>query len=1023
MRIIANLTFEKFVNEFQEEFKTGLECPLKTVIADQAFKLGKTFPKDWGDKDKKWKKWLEDAGFDSKSYVVTSINSANMSEMARGRGDEDRARAVYYALHRNVENLDFALAVDDVMFGVRFLKNGKPVFEIAPDLVAPTAPFSHPQYHLYDSIKDKLRKSPKDGTWLDPHNHHSIPLSGRDAEQATLTQFMGAPEPFLILPLIAPSGAGKTRLISQWMRRYVPSASDTEWDAGFVDSTRQNSRDPQPWCDWEITRPTLIVIDYTFAYDAVVREIADRARRNPTQHKIRLLVIDHIYPKFLKDDFLWGKMFGSPGQLSLLERTVIRPSLELKPEIAGSKLLRDVIAAAASLSDKTFNADDPLIIEAEGHLTRMGEISGDETNGDPNAVRHPLFAALMGQAIREADGEAVDFSKWTRRDLITYYFSGENRLPWTVWDDGRGVSVGALVCAATLRRGLSIDTQIRRSFAKNADEIIDYAKRIVSSDNSFVIKPFLPDILGEALLLLFLRDLPKDSKVSNSRNDVDWKLEFIKLLSAHESLDEAKQIAANFLEVMARLVRNLTADDQSMDGQPIHIIREGWEALFWLLKPERFEVGSFLRLAVSMAAIDLVEQLRAFTVEDEASQGFELVEYFDGLSSEILARINTADFDIAITGDWSVNATSAFLQYYELCSSEVRETLNLYLGKVTRSYAAYSEDNEGAFLLAVRNRRVLAAKVILKNLSEEISSEEKEGTAALMYSGFNDDGEFIGWLLKNGAAVNQSTRELGRSALMTASSNGRQTVVERLLAAGENVNQIPIDDDRTALMLASQAGHSTVVDRLLVAGAEVNQSPKIDGGRTALMLASINGHAGIVDRLLAAGADVNHQQDNGWTALMAASESGFLGVVDGLLAMGANVNLSMTDGGRTALMLASGYDYATIVERLLEHDADINQADKQDGLTALIIASEVGCVSVVDCLLEGNAEVNLCTNDGRTALMAAADCGRKDVVTRLLKSKSINIEARSIAGLTAADYAQKEGHLGIMALIKAARNK
>ncbi|MCF6277643.1 MAG: ankyrin repeat domain-containing protein, partial [Anaerolineales bacterium] len=759
MRVIANLTFDEFVSEFEEEFATGLECPLKTVIGDQAFKLGKTFPRDWGDKDTKWQTWLKDAGFGPNSHVVTSIKSSNMSEMARGRGDEGRARAVYYALHSNVENLDYALAVDKIMFGGRFVKNGNPVFEIAPDPIAPPAPFSHPPYHLYDDIQDELRTTPANGTWLDPHNHHSIPLSSRDAEQATLTQFMGAPEPFLILPLIAPSGAGKTRLISQWMRRYVPSASDTEWDAGFVDSTKQNSRDPQPWCDWEITRPTLIVIDYTFAYDAVVREIAERARRNPTQHKIRLLVIDHIYPKFLKDDHFWGKAFGSPGNLNILERTIIRPPIELKPEIAGSKLLRDVIAAAASLGGKTFTADDKLIIEAEGHLTRMGEASGDETHGDPNAVRHPLFAALMGQAIREAEGGAVDFSKWTRRDLITYYFAGENRLPWTVWEGGRGVSVGAIVCAATLRRGLPIDRQIRRNLAKNADEVIDYAKRVVSSDNSFVIKPFLPDILGEAFLLLFLEFIENDEVACAG---------FIALLSDSE-IDQ--EIAANFQESISRLARNLANDDQGL-----RVVQNGWRALTDFLNPKDFLAGSDLRFAVSFSIAAVMEQLALLEWKSDAADGEVPPDFCEDLLQQLEQQFDFDDVEQASTGSNFVDATSAYFQFFEYSNNrDLARYLNS-LKTISENFVLRYAKNWTATIVAAFMGRIKTLQNITAMLEEDVNA----------------------------------TTENGRTALMFASQYGHLAVVEYLQGKGADINATT-EDGTTALMLAIQGGHLAVM--------------------------------------------------------------------------------------------------------------------------------------------------------------------------------------------------------------------
>lgn len=733
--------------------------------------------------------------------VISELNSGKIANLKTGTTRTEYAYAVHYRLHCEFGYSDFAKDIDEKVFGAAYeIEFHEPVFEETRKPVAPSAPFSHPPYYLYDDIQDELQTTPANGIWLDPHNHYSIPLSGRDAEQATLTQFMDAPEPFLILPLIAPSGAGKTRLISQWMRRYVPSASDTEWDAGFVDSTRQNSRDPQPWCDWEITRPTLIVIDYTFAYDAVVREIADRARRNPTQHKIRLLVIDHIYPKFLKDDHFWGKMFGSPGQLSLLEQTIIRPSLELKPEIAGSKLLRDVIAAAASLGDKDFSADDTTIIETEGHLTRMGKTSGKEIHGDPNAVRHPLFAALMGQAIREAKGETIDFSNWTRRDLITYYFSGENRLPWTVWEDGRGVSVGALVCAATLRRGLPIDRQILRSLAKNADEVIDYAKRVVSSDTRFVIKPFLPDILGEAFLLLFLEFI--------EHSDDNVYDDFIAILSAATNDKEANEIASNFQETMARLAHNLTNDDQTSSA-----VEDGWAALCTFLDPERFEPETPLRLSVSYAIAEVTECIATLQARNVVMKDAPLMARFDNLRQQLERQFCISDIEKTCDGPNFIPATMAFFQFFQFFADQDTTSLHEPLRAIVGDLSPFEEKNRPTFGLAATFGRTRVFDALRTILHDNIDTNIENGFSSLMAVCFAGHIESVRRLHGNGEDICAVMRN-GMTCLMFASQNGHLEVVQYIIGqAGVNIHQKD-EDGCMARDHAENRGHFEVAELL-----------------------------------------------------------------------------------------------------------------------------------------------------------------------------------------------------------------
>lgn len=129
MTIKPNLSFAEFKGEFVKEFKPGLECPLKTEIGTQARLLSKNFDRSAHTMDERWKLWLVKVGFDKSAAPVILINSSRITDMARGRGDEELAKAIYYALHYNVEDRSYAHAVDMIMFDGPFTKNGKHVFE------------------------------------------------------------------------------------------------------------------------------------------------------------------------------------------------------------------------------------------------------------------------------------------------------------------------------------------------------------------------------------------------------------------------------------------------------------------------------------------------------------------------------------------------------------------------------------------------------------------------------------------------------------------------------------------------------------------------------------------------------------------------------------------------------------------------------------------------------------------------------------------------------------------------------
>lgn len=541
-------------------------------------------------RDGRWRAWLMDVPFDDDiRKIVEKINDSTVSGLKDKQSNIELYVAIYYRFHAVLEDMSFADAIDRLVFGNPLSEKGRSVF--IRD-TRPTAPFIHPPYVTEDYVRQRLENDPTDGIWLNPHNHHSIKLSGRQKEMAHLDVFMARKETFLICPVIAPSGAGKTRLISEWMKQYVPSVSATEWDAGFV-----ISRDSTPWTkqEWTISRDTLIVIDYTFAYDEVVKQIAQRARTDGSGRKIRLIVIDHIFPKDLFNDTFWQNLYKTR---SIMEgnHQELYPTLEIRPESIQSELLRDVVAAVASVGGREFDRNHAAIKSAVEVLHEMGHsLEGRKGHSNPDAVRHPLFAALLGHAVRLRR----DFSHWNRRDLIDYYFSNEDRLPWKTWVKGGkrkkrrndyGIAVGALVSAATLRRGLRL-TLVEHLMPGNVEAIVQYASRIVSSETMETLKPLEPDILGEAFVLKYLQAIKNDPKAFMS---------FIEMLEMGGSDNERLQTAQNFLETCVRLSRNLYNDDQADPN-----VKEGWRTLSFFLNINHFKENSLLRDAAFVAIGDI----------------------------------------------------------------------------------------------------------------------------------------------------------------------------------------------------------------------------------------------------------------------------------------------------------------------------------------------------------------------------------------------------------------------------------
>jgi ankyrin repeat protein len=88
------------------------------------------------------------------------------------------------------------------------------------------------------------------------------------------------------------------------------------------------------------------------------------------------------------------------------------------------------------------------------------------------------------------------------------------------------------------------------------------------------------------------------------------------------------------------------------------------------------------------------------------------------------------------------------------------------------------------------------------------------------------------------------------------------------------------------------------------------------------------------------------------------------------------------------LMDAAFYGSIEVVKEFLaspQVDMFIDYPTGEAQMTALIAAAEAGRADVVTALLDAHADTNVADGRGRTALMAAAGAGETDVVSLLLK--------------------------------------
>ena len=314
------------------------------------------------------------------------------------------------------------------------------------------------------------------------------------------------------------------------------------------------------------------------------------------------------------------------------------------------------------------------------------------------------------------------------------------------------------------------------------------------------------------------------------------------------------------------------------------------------------------------------------------------------------------------------------------------------------------------------------------------NSADADGSTVLHFAVENDETELIQALLAAGARARVANRH-GITPLHLAATNGNATIVQRLIAAGADVNGVTPGGE-TALMMASRTGDPETIKALLTHGAMVDAK---EGwrGQTALMWAATENNAAAIRLLVEAGADVKTKSTGGsFTAFLFAVRGGHIDAARALLDSGTNVNERLSDG-MSALVLALYNAHFELAAFLLDRGADPNEAEQgwtalhqvawsrrpnrgfnmpgavptgridslelvrklvakganvnarmtkeprdgnrnmlnRIGATPFVMAAKSADVPLMRVLLESGADPKIKTNDGTSALMAAAGVG------------------------------------------------
>ena len=285
---------------------------------------------------------------------------------------------------------------------------------------------------------------------------------------------------------------------------------------------------------------------------------------------------------------------------------------------------------------------------------------------------------------------------------------------------------------------------------------------------------------------------------------------------------------------------------------------------------------------------------------------------------------------------------------------------------------------------AIRDNDLTRLQTMLKGGANPNAGDPRGGGTPLMYTAAVGSVEAITLLLDQGADVN-AANSVGATALMWAAADIAK--VRLLLARGANVKTVS-QRGRTALFLAARSDRSADIVKLLIAaGADVHAA---DGAKMTILHSAAWGNDTETIRMIVGdGADVNAADFAGFTPLIHAASNRNLDAVRLLLAKGADINARSGDGAFQKVKagsIALGY------------------------FTPLIGAAPLGSHELIATLLDAGAKINVADLRGMTPLMLAVANDRQNLdVIRLLIARGAEVNAKSVAGETALDWAVKIG--------------
>lgn len=285
--------------------------------------------------------------------------------------------------------------------------------------------------------------------------------------------------------------------------------------------------------------------------------------------------------------------------------------------------------------------------------------------------------------------------------------------------------------------------------------------------------------------------------------------------------------------------------------------------------------------------------------------------------------------------------------------------------------APASAANDDLRVVEAAERQDWESARALLEAGADINAAQPDGATALHWAVHWNDLPTAAALIEAGAAID-AVNDLGVPPLWIALDNGGAAMALQLIEAGADV-RARLPSGETMLMTAARNGLRTLVSRLIAGGADVRLAEH-EAGQTALMWAAAGGHTDLVRLLAESGADVRARSTGRFTALMFAVRAGDVESARILLDAGADIEARAIDRS-TPLLIAS------------------RSTDALAGIDWRVIPFASGHEETARLLIERGADVTAFDRLGRTAIHAAVETNRPELV-RALVAAGADVNAR-----------------------------